>query len=136
MAVQLLWLCFPMQRVWVWSLVGELGSHMPHSQNKTKQNIKQKQYCNKLNKDFKKWSTSKKTFLKMWIIYVQKNLWSAQILRAHLEEYCTYTPQVKIQVSLPSLIFSFALLRKPLFWFLSSSLILQEFFIQIQRYIR
>ena len=38
----------------VWSLVRELGSHMSRGQkNKTKQNIKQKQYCNKFNKDFK-----------------------------------------------------------------------------------
>ena len=60
------------------SLIPGWGARIPHAsqpkQNKTKQNIKQKQYCNKLNKDFKKWSTSKKTFLKMWIIYVQKNL--------------------------------------------------------------
>ena len=41
----------PMQGVWVRSLVRELRSHMPHGK---KQNAKQKQYCNKFNKDFKK----------------------------------------------------------------------------------
>ena len=33
------------------SLVSKLRSHMPHGQKS--QNIKQKQYCNKFNKDFK-----------------------------------------------------------------------------------
>ena len=33
------------------SLVSELRSHMHYSQKK--QNVKQKQYCNKFNKDFK-----------------------------------------------------------------------------------
>ena len=32
LAVQWLRLCLPMQGVRVWSLVGELGSHMPHGQ--------------------------------------------------------------------------------------------------------
>ena len=40
-----------MQGVWVQSLVGELRSHRPRGQKK--QNIKQKQYCNKFNEDFK-----------------------------------------------------------------------------------
>ena len=44
-------------------------SHMPHSQ-KTK-SMKQKQYCDKFNKDFKKWPTSK-TLLKNTL--VQDNL--------------------------------------------------------------
>ena len=35
------------------------AAKIPHGLWSTKQNIKQKQYCNKLNKD-KKWSTSKK----------------------------------------------------------------------------
>ena len=39
-----------MQGVQVQSLVGELGSHMPCGQKNKK--MKQKQYCNKLNKDF------------------------------------------------------------------------------------
>ena len=42
----------------VWSLVGQLGSHMPHSQKN--QNIKQKQYCNKFSKDLKNGSRKKK----------------------------------------------------------------------------
>ena len=37
--------------VQVGSLVGKLRSHMPHGQKN--QSIKQKQYCNKLNKNFK-----------------------------------------------------------------------------------
>ena len=36
---------------------------MPHGQ-RTK-TLKKKQYCNKFNKDFKKWSTSKKIFKKI-----------------------------------------------------------------------
>jgi len=51
LVVQWLRLCLPMQGVWVGSLVEELGSHMPSA--KKKQNIKQKQYCNKFNKDTK-----------------------------------------------------------------------------------
>ena len=47
--VQWLRLHLPMKAVRVQSLVEELRSHVPHSQ-KTK-NIKQKQYCNKFNKD-------------------------------------------------------------------------------------
>ena len=33
---------------------------IPHASWPKNQNIKQKQYCNKFKKDFKKWSTSKK----------------------------------------------------------------------------
>ena len=51
LAVQWLRLRLPLQEVRVSSLVGELRSHMPPVQ-KTR-NIKQKQYCNKFNKDFK-----------------------------------------------------------------------------------
>ena len=51
LVVQWLRLCFPLQRVRIWSLVRELRTHMPHGQQP--QNIKQKQYCNKFNKDFK-----------------------------------------------------------------------------------
>ena len=41
-----------MQGVWVRSLFGELRSHMPSDQKNKTQNIKQKQCCNKFNKDF------------------------------------------------------------------------------------
>ena len=56
LVAQWLRLCLPMQGVWVRSLVGELRSHMPHSppQKKNPKSIKQKQYCNEFNKDFKK----------------------------------------------------------------------------------
>ena len=60
--VQWLRLQVPMQGVQVQSLVQELRSHKPQGQKK--QNLKQKQYCNKFNKGFKKWSTSKKKNLK------------------------------------------------------------------------
>ena len=38
----------------VQSLVGKLRSHMPQGQKNPKQTIKQKQYCNKFNKDLKR----------------------------------------------------------------------------------
>ena len=47
-------------------MVWELRLHMPPGQKN--QNIKQKQHCNKFNKDFKKWSTSKKKNLKKKIM--------------------------------------------------------------------
>ena len=62
LVVQWLRLNLPMQGVWVQSLVGELRSHTPHGQ-KTK-NIKQKQYCNNFNKDFKNGPHAKKNLKK------------------------------------------------------------------------
>ena len=41
----------PMEGMRVWSLVGELRSHIPRGPKN--QNIKQKQYCNKFDKGFK-----------------------------------------------------------------------------------
>ena len=52
LAVQWLQLRLPKQGVWARSLIRELRSHMPHSQKK--QSIKQKRYCSKFSKDFKK----------------------------------------------------------------------------------
>ena len=49
--VQWLRLDLPKQGAWVQSLVREMRSHMPHGQKY--KNIKQKQYCNKFNEDFK-----------------------------------------------------------------------------------
>ena len=46
-------------------LIPGWGARIPHPSGPKNQNIKQKQYCNKLNKDFKKWSTSKKNFKKI-----------------------------------------------------------------------
>ena len=63
LVVHWLGLHLPMQGVWVWSLVEELRSHTPQGQKKRKeknQNTKQKQYCNKFNKNFKKKSSHKK----------------------------------------------------------------------------
>ena len=62
LAVQWLRLCLPMQGVQVQSLVGELRSPMPRGQKN--QNIKQKQYCNKFNKDFKNGPHQKKIYKK------------------------------------------------------------------------
>ena len=39
------------QEAWVQSLIGELRSHMPRGQKN--QNVTQKQYYNKFNKNFK-----------------------------------------------------------------------------------
>ena len=52
LAVQWLRLRLPMQGVQVQSLVRELRSHIPRGKKNPK-NIKQKQYCNKLNKHLK-----------------------------------------------------------------------------------
>ena len=38
-------------------LIPGQGAKIPHASLPKNQNIKQKQYCNKLNKDLKKWST-------------------------------------------------------------------------------
>ena len=46
-------ICFPVQEVWVQSLVMELGSYMPCSQ-KYKNINNRSQHCNKFNKDFNK----------------------------------------------------------------------------------
>ena len=51
LVVQWLRLHLPLQRVQVQSLVGEL--RFPYALEPTNQNMKQKQYCNKLNRDFK-----------------------------------------------------------------------------------
>ena len=40
----------PLQEVWVQSLLREV---IPHASRPKEQNIKQKEYCNKFNKDFK-----------------------------------------------------------------------------------
>ena len=53
LAVQWLRLRLPMQWVREGSIPG-WGAKIPHASWKNPQNIKQKQYCNKFNKDFKK----------------------------------------------------------------------------------
>ena len=45
----------------VGSILGQ-GAMIPHDLGPKNQNIKQKQYCSKSNKDLKTWSTSKKSF--------------------------------------------------------------------------
>ena len=40
-------------------LISSWGAKTPHGSRPEKQNIKQK-HCNKFNKDFKKWSASRK----------------------------------------------------------------------------
>ena len=56
--IQSLRLHLPMQGVQVLSLVRDLRSHMIGSPKN--QNVKQKQYCNKFNKDFKNCPHQKK----------------------------------------------------------------------------
>ena len=51
-----------MHGVWVQSLVGELRSHMPRGWKA--RNIKEKQYCNKFNTDFKNGPHQKKKIFK------------------------------------------------------------------------
>ena len=41
-------------------LIPVQGVKIQHVSQPKKQNIKQKQYCNRFHEDFKKWSTSKK----------------------------------------------------------------------------
>ena len=62
LVVQWLRLCLP-NAGGVGSIPGQ-GAKIPHASWPKNQNIKQKQYCNKFNKDFKKWSTSKNKILK------------------------------------------------------------------------
>ena len=40
------------------------GAKIPHASRPKNQNIKQKQYCKKFNKAFKKWTTLKKKIFK------------------------------------------------------------------------
>ena len=52
LVVQWLRLCLPMQRGWKGSTPGQ-GSKVPHASQPKNPNTKQKQYCNKFNKDVK-----------------------------------------------------------------------------------
>ena len=63
LVVQGLRLCFPMQGVWVQSLVRERKSHVPRSQKMETLKEKQKQYCNKFTKYFKMVHIKKKNHL-------------------------------------------------------------------------
>ena len=65
LVVQWLRLYLPVLGVQIQSLVRELRSHMPHGQKRKKEDIKQKQCCNKFNKDFKMVHMQKKTLLKI-----------------------------------------------------------------------
>ena len=103
LVVQWLRLRLPMQGVQAWSLVGKLRSHMPQGQKN--QNMKQKHYCNKFNKDFKYDPHFKKSFKK-----ITKNLAegrvkrvTCQVLKSSKHEvsdtiWCHQLP--KLQVSL------------------------------------
>ena len=62
LAVQWLRLCLPMHGVRV-SIPGQ-GAKIPHASPPRNQNIKQKQYCNKCNKDLKEKKTQRKTLPK------------------------------------------------------------------------
>ena len=74
LVVQWLRIHLPMQEEWVQSLVRELRYHMPCDQKKKK--IKQKQYCNKFNEDFKNSPHQKKNFFKEFQSLV-KYFWKA-----------------------------------------------------------
>ena len=62
LVVQWLRLCLPMQ--WGRGSIPGLGARIPHASWPKKQNIKQKQYCNKFNKDFKNGPHQKKSLKK------------------------------------------------------------------------
>ena len=47
------------------------GAKIPHASWPKYQNIKQKQYCNKFNKDFKNGPHQKKIFKKCWRVYIK-----------------------------------------------------------------
>ena len=79
LAVQWLRLCLPMQGVQVRYLVGELRSHVPHSQKNQK--VRQKQYCNKFNKDLKK----KKTFRRIFSEFCNKMRGDLENLMYHTD---------------------------------------------------
>ena len=58
-------------------LIPGLGAKIPHASWPKKQNIKQKQYCNKFNNDFKNGShqkkiLKKKNLLAQWRLYIHK----------------------------------------------------------------
>ena len=63
LVVQWLRLGLLMQGAWVQSLVGELRSYMPYSQK----NIREKEYCNKFNKDLWKMVHIQKNFKKSYV---------------------------------------------------------------------
>ena len=75
LAVQWLGLCLRMHRVQVQFLVRDLIAHMPHSQK-----TKQKQCCNKFNKDFSKTMHIKKIFHKKEkkLIFLMKRMGAAR----------------------------------------------------------
>ena len=57
--------------VQVWSLVRELRSHLP--QSRKNQTIKQRQYCNKFNKDFKTGPHQKNQFF-LFFVFFKENM--------------------------------------------------------------
>ena len=95
--VQWLRLCLLIQRVQIRSLVRELTSHMPFGQKKKKKNwnIKQKQYCNKFNKDFENDPHQKKDLKKggntPWCGHNQFNL-DLYIWLPFSKYFCSFLP--------------------------------------------
>ena len=75
--LQWLGLHLPLQGVWVWSLVGKLGSPMTHGQ-KTK--TETKHYCNKFNRDFKNGPHKKRFLKKLLVIAIFLNMVFTYIL--------------------------------------------------------
>ena len=93
LAVQWLGLCLLMHRVQVQFLVRDLIAHMPHSQK-----TKQKQCCNKFNKDFKKKKKERErsspgvrlAWIKPQLCHlVERGAWPATVRRGHKESDTT-----------------------------------------------
>ena len=75
-----------MQEVWVRSLVRDLGSH--HASWPENQNIKEKLYYNKFNKDLKQPTSKKpkkKKLKKKYLLDHMKSLRPCQTLKYHLK---------------------------------------------------
>ena len=47
------------------------GAKMPHVSQPINQNVKEKQYCNKFNKDFKNGSSQKKYFKNIYSVFLE-----------------------------------------------------------------
>ena len=80
--VQWLGVHLPIQGVGVLSLVGELRFHLPHDQKN--QNVGQKQYCNKISKDFKDVPREKMFLLLFSRSVMSSSLWPHGLQHARL----------------------------------------------------
>ena len=97
--VQWLKFCLTMRGVQVGSLVRKLKSHMPRGQKN--QNIKQKWYCNKFNKNFKMVHTKKKIIKKIYIVYCQLYL-NKTANRSDRRGYYSESPSNQLKINNPT----------------------------------